>query len=293
MTEILGIPTGITKSTDDNRLRVAVEKSNMSRKTIYTHDWADPTTWCEQSVRIVDEVPTNMGDNQSYQLAQNHVIDNYHGKMSEEDYMTDGDGYSYRVSVTVNDVAKTEQDPHYGTGGDFTVNYLDGYIDFVSALDPSDAVKVTYHYENGSLFTVKPSSTKCIDLSLCEIQFSTDMEMTDTIVFATYGLADVFAPGQFPAGTMIPLTNPVKYKTVRDFYNDAVKSYPKVAALGGSGWRGCNFDTVVMDWDYVSASRLHGPYGMEIRIYLEHETPIQGSFATATFYCLSNNDCEH
>jgi len=281
--------------TQDGRIRIAVEKSNVSRKTLYSHDWTDPTTWYEQSVRVVEEVATDSGNHVRYVLSNFNVIDNYHGKISEEDFLTDSDGYSYRVVVKVNDTQKTEQDPHYGTGGDYTIDYDDGYIDFLSALDAEDEVKVTYHYENGSRFTIKPTSGKCLDLSLAEIQFSTDVELMDTILFATYGLADVFAPGYYPPGTMIPLTNPVKYKTMRDFYNDAVRAYPKIAALGGAGWRGCNFDTVVLDWDYVSAVRLHGAYGMEIRVSLEHDEPVQGTFATATFYCMSVDagDCGH
>jgi len=291
----IGVSLTSEKKTDDNRIRVAVEKSNMSRKTLYSHDWSDPCTWYEQSVRVANEVATDSGDQTRYTLAHTYVIDNYHGRLSEEDYLTDSDGYSYRVIVKVNDVQKTEQDPHYGTGGDYTISYEDGYIDFLAALNAEDEVKVTYHYQNGSRFTIKPLAGKCLDLSLAEIQFSTDIQLNDTIVFATYGLADVFAPGYYPPGTMIPLVNPIKYKTLKDFYNDAVRAYPKMSALGGSNWRSANFEAVVLDWDYVSAVRLHGTYGMEIRVELEHNEPVQGTFATATFYCVSvtSSDCGH
>ena len=279
------------KTTSDGLSRVAMEKTTVSRKTLYTHDWTDPTTWYEQSVRVVDEVATNSGDNQSYQLAHNNVIDNYHGKISEEDNLFDSDGHSYRVSVSVNDQdGYVEQDPHYASGGDYTINYSDGYVDFTYALDSSDTVKVTYHYENGSRFTIAPTSGKELKIMLAEVQFSTDVIMTDSVHFDTYAYAAVFAPQLgLPPGTKIKIQG-IIYKGMKDFYNDAVRAYPKMAAIGGTGYRSANFDMVVLDWDYVAAASLHSSYGMETRVFLEHDTPLDGSFGTATFYCTSEDE---
>jgi hypothetical protein len=278
--------------TSDGRPRYAFEKSDVSKKTIISHDWTDPTTWVEQSVRVVDEVATDDGDHLSYSLAHDNVIDTYHGKCSQEDFLLSPGGFSYRVAVKVNDVAKTEQDPHYASGGDFTVNYNTGKIVFLSALDPADVVKVTYHYENGSQFTVKPDAGKALRLEFAEVQFSGDVQITDSVTFQPYGLVDVFAPQLMPgipSGTKIPLANPVVYKSMTDFQNDAVKSYPSYPALGGNGWRGSPQPIVVLDWDYVSATVLRADAGMEVRLKLQHDTPFGGWYATATFYCLSED----
>lgn len=270
--------------TNDGIQRVVIEKTTIARHTIFTHNWCDRTTWYTESVRVADEIATNSGDNQRYELAHQNVIDTFHGKITEEDYIVDDDGYSYRVSVKVNDVLKTEQDPHYGSGGHFTVDYEDGYIDFLQALDPSDEVKVTYHYEDGSLFKVKAMSGYDYHLVTVELQFSTNVVMRDTVCFCPYGLADVFAPGYFPPGTMIPLGNPEKFKTMRDFYNDSVRAYPTVPALSAGTWRGIQEPITVLDWDYVTADTLHGDYGMEIRVWLEHDDNDEGDYATTTFY---------
>lgn len=271
-------------STDSGLLRVVAEKTDVDRLTLITHNWADPTTWYEQSIRVLNETPTNSGDNKSYKLAHAYVIDTCHGKLFGEDALKNTDGYSYRVSVKVNGTSKTEQDPHYGTGGHFTINYKDGYIDFIDALEPTDTVTVTYFYQNGSTFTLKPSAGKNLKLTLAEVQFSTDVVLTDTIVFQTYGYAGVFAPQLgYPFTTLIPIQT-YKYKTIQDYIADSVKSHPIIQALGGSGWRGMNYDIVLFDWDYVSAAVIHSAYGMETRVYLEHNTPIQGSYATSTFY---------
>jgi len=286
MTDFRRVP-----KTDDGIGRVAIEKTTVSRKTLYTHDWTDPTTWYEQSVRVVDEVATNTGDNQSYQLSHNNIIDNYHGKVSEEDSLVDSDNHSYRVSLSVNGYdGYIEQDPHYGVGGDYTVNYQDGYINFIYTLDSSDEVKVTYHYENGSRYTIAPTSGKDLKIMLAEVQFSTDVIMTDSVHFDTYAYASVFAPHLgLPPGTKIKIQG-IVYKGMKDFYNDAVRAYPKMSAIGGTDWRSANFDMVVLDWDYVSAATLRSLYGMETRVFLEHDKPLEGSFGTATFYCTSEDE---
>jgi len=277
-------------ATSDGRQVVAFEKSNTPKKTIVSHDWTDPTTWAESAVRVVNEVATDEGAHTSYALAHVNVIDTYHGKVSQEDFLLSSGGFSYRVAVTVNDVAKVEQDPHYGTGGDFTVNYAAGKVVFLSALDPTDVVKVTYHYATNSTFTVKPEAGKSLKLEFAEVQFSDDVEVTDSVLFQAYGFVDVFAPQLMPgipSGTKIPLGNPVVYKAISDFQNDAVKSHPVYPAFGGNGWRGSPHSLIIMDWDYVSATNLRADYGMEIRLSLQHNTPFGGWYATATFYCLS------
>lgn len=270
--------------------RVAVEKTTMSRVTLMTHDWTDPTTWYEESIYVTNEIANNTGDNQLYELSHNNIIDNYHGKISEEDQLVDLDGYSYRVSVTVNDSECIEQDPHYGTGGDYVVDYSDGYIEFTSVLNVDDIVKVTYHYENGSNYTIKPTQGKGLAITFTELQFSTDVIVNDSVHFDMYGYASVFAPQLgLPEGTKIKILGNT-YKGMKDFFNDAVRSYPKMSAIGGPGWRGTDFDIVVLDWDYVAAVKLYDSYGMEIRAFLEHNIPIDGSFATTTFYCISEDE---
>lgn len=272
------------KTTSTGLQRVVIEKTNIDRVTMFSHNWCDRTTWYTQSVRVVDEVATDSGDQTRYELSNKFIIDTYHGKITEEDYLSDPDGYSYRVVVNVNDVEKTEQDPHYGIGGDYTVDYEDGYIDFIQPLDPADEVEVTYHYENGSMCKFSATAGYDLDLVLTELQFSTDVLLNDTVVFCAYGSADVFAPGQFPPGTMIPLQNPEKFKTLMDFYNDSIRSYPVVPALSAGTWRGMSQPMLVLDWDHVTAQTLHGDCSMELRTWLEHDTPHDGLFATTTFY---------
>jgi hypothetical protein len=276
------------QTTSDNRLRVAIEKSDELSKDIYTHNWCMPTTWYQGSIRVVNEVATNTGNQLTYTLAHQNVIDTYHGKITGEDDLLDSNGNSYRVVVKVNSVTKTEQDPHYGTGGDFTVNYTVGSITFLNALQPSDVIEVTHHYAQGSAFYIRPDAGTTLSLDISEVQFSVDVGITDTVIFQTFGYVDVFAPqllnNPYPPGTKIPIKT-FKYKTISDYQNAAFKAYPTYPAIGGNTWRGQTQEVVVFDWDYQRGLSLHSAYGMEVVIYLEHHTPFAGTYATATVYC--------
>jgi len=283
--------------TTDGRMRVAVEKADLSKATLYSHDWTDKTTWAQEAARVVDEVATDSGDHQTYSVSNQFLIDAYHGKITQEDFLADPSGNSYRIVVTVNDVAKVEQDPHTGSGGDFTVDYAAGTITFLAPLVATDVVKVTYHYAGSSLFTIKPDAGKDLLLDFVEVQFSGDVILTDTVLFQAKGYCIAFAPqlaqsngGPYPDTTLLPLGNAFTYKGMRDFMNDAVRSYVKYpAGLGGSSWRGLSSDIYVFDWDYVRSTRLQSDLGMQIDVSLEHDTPFGGSYATATFYCSVEN----
>lgn len=294
-------PVSLTeKKTADDRIRVAIEKSEGSRLTVVSHDWADKTTWAQGSLRVVDEIATDSGDHLTYNLAHQNVIDTYHGKLFDEDNLRDSAGNSYRVSVLVNDVTKTEQDPHVGSGGDYTVDYAAGKVIFNAALAPTDVVKVTYYYAASSKIKVIPSAGKRIHIEGVDVQFSTDVVLNDTAVFEMVGAVEVFAPQlvndvnpdyatSFPTGTKIPLAT-TRYKTMRDFQNECDRSYPSYPAIGGSGWRGLQVSTQVFHWEYVRSVIIESAKGMELHIYLEHDSVFTGEYATSTLYCVSEDE---
>lgn len=269
----------------------AVSKSDGSRSNFYTPNWCNKTTWYQQAVRVVDEVATDSGNHTTYDLVHPHVIDAYHGKLTQEDFLRDSQNNSYRVVVKVDDVVKTEQDPHYGSGGDFTVNYTLGKIVFLSAQQANAVVKVTYYYATSSLFVVAPDPGRILTIDEAEVQVATNVDITDSLRYGVFGYVDVFAPHLMPgvpSGTKIALGEFV-YKSMQDYLNDSMRLYPTMQALGGSTWRGLQDPITIFRWDYVRALKLHASAGMELRLWLEHETPFEGASATATFYCGSEN----
>jgi hypothetical protein len=297
----------ISTQTVDGRVRIANEKTDGDRVNFFSCDYTDATTWYQQSTYVSAEVATDGGAHTVYTLAHSPVVDTYHGRLTGEDTLVDAQGHDYRVHVTVtpqggSPATKVEQDPHFGTGGDFTVNYDTGAITFLSALAATDQVNVTYHWVNlapangtASRFTVAPATGKKLCLEIAECQFSTDVEPNDSVVFEVWGIADFFlTSGQMSAygipygiGYKIRLQR-VAYKALSDFQNDAFRSYPAYAAMGSpSNWRAQQQPVTVFDWDYLTSIILLSSKGMEIRVFLEHDSAFGGWMATAAFYCKS------
>ncbi len=276
--------------TDGGAPLVASQKITASKTTFYTHNWCDPTTWYTSAKFVQGETASATVAGTTYQLANKNVIDTYHGKLTGEDYFVDSQNRSYRANVYVNGTKKVEQDPHYGSGGDYTINYATGLITFVTAIDVASVVTCDYHYATDSTFVVVPSSGKNLRIESADATFTTDVVINDSVTFQAYGLVDVFAPQLMPgvpSGTKIPLGNPLVYKTIGDYQSDAMKAYPTYPALGGqNNWRGLP-SCVVLDWDYKSSTVLVGAYGMEVHVKLQHDKAMGGTYASATFYCLS------
>lgn len=273
--------------TSDGRAVVAFSKSDATKKWIFSHDWTDKTTWYTSSVRVTDEALTDTGDHTTYQAAHTYLIDLRHGKVFREDYLKNASGQTYNVAVKVDGVTKTEQDPHFGTGGDFTINYVEGKIVFLTPLSDTAVVTATYQYATDSVFKIIPTAGKKLIIDNAEVQFSKDVVLKDSVVFELYGLVDIYAPQLIPAvptGTMIPVSEKVVYKSFSDFQAEASKAYPVYPAMGGSNWRASPQEMVILSWDYVAATEIKGGVGLELRMYLEHHTPFDGWYASATFY---------
>ena len=287
----------LTPLTSDGKPIMAYWPTEGDKLNFISPDWTDPTTWYDASVRVVEETATcdNAPTYTVYSVAHQNLIDSYHGKLTFEDNLLDREGNSFRVEVKVNGDIKTEQDPHTQSGGDFIVNYSDGKVTFLSALTAQDTVTVTYHYENGSLWRIAPPEGKAIKIKYVEAQFSADVVLTDGIIYQGFGLVDYFAPqlveaNVVPSGTIVPLGNGQNYKTIRDYVNDSNGAYPVVPVIGGNTWRGLQNDIVIFPWDYAAMTPIQSAAKMEIRVWLEHDVPFQGEYATVTFYCLLEDE---
>jgi hypothetical protein len=78
-----------------------------------------------------------------------------------------------------------------------------------------------------------------------------------------------------------PVGYPTDYKTMANFLSEAMAAsrFPDVGGLGGIAHQ--------IQWDYIAMTDLLSAYGMELRVWLEGDVPLGGTFATATFECLS------
>ncbi len=286
------------KTTADGKRIVSIWPTEGSRKTVITANWADKTTWYYSATHTSDDVATPTVSGTIYQLSSDWIIDTAHGKITGEDALSHPGGSPLRVTVsgTVSGTENnyTEVDPHNGVG-DFTLDYATGELTFSPPLADDTVVMSSYCKAGSSLFVFGPSAGKFLKIKDVEVQFSSNLVITDTVTFEAYGYVDVFAPqylqsngGPYPPGTKIPLSKTV-YKTMMDYVNEANGALPVITKLGGNGWRGMPDDVVIFPWNYQAMTTLSSEAGMEIRINLEHDTPFEGDVATVTFYCLSED----
>lgn len=289
---ITGLGDPITPRSPNSYVQVSVHPAETAKTTRYTQNWADATTWYEGATRQVDQALTDSGDHLTYNVpawsSKKHIVDVYHGKITNEHLLLDSGANSYRVVVKVNGQTKTEQDPHVGSGGDFTVDYDAGSVTFLSALQGSDAVTMTYHLVDrtagdgsASCWTLKPDAGKILEIAKVEVQFSDNIVLTDDVSFQAFAS---------PPG--VPVGNEDIYKTMSDYYNDANGAYPVMPTLGGSGWRGCSEPVYALPWQYQAVTKLDSTQNIEVRLCLKHDEPFGSdnanpASATATFYCLS------
>jgi hypothetical protein len=228
---------------------------------------------------VVDEVAVDSGDHTTYALAHQSVIDVYHGKVTCEDEIIDVNGNRMYVGVEVNDMPSVEKDPHT-LQGDFTVNYAAGTLTFTQALQPSDVVKVTYHYARSSKMYIRPLPGKKLGMTAVKVQFSKNVQINDTVIYEVWG----------QPGTPAPIImSRIVYKTFGNFMDDANFVGETMPQIGGSSWRGTSDAICTLQWDYKALIPLYSSYNMELRIFLEHDVPYTGT-CYATFFCLSQDE---
>lgn len=268
----------------DNKLVTSTYPTKSTRYAVYTHNWADKTTWYKESTRVVDETPTDTGDHLTYSLAHQYLVDTYHGKLFGEDFLTDEDDNSYRVAVKVNDVTKTEQDPHTASGGDYTVDYVNGTVTFLQSQE-NNTITVTYYYAEDSTFIITIPEGKTYDLVRVECQFAEDTHFKDTVIYKVTALVG-------PGGSRVTVGTPLVYKTMYNFIDDRDEVLEMQKAFDTSNWRGLTKDVYSVRWNYVSVTEFSSEYGAQIEMSLEHDEPFEGTYVTTTLEFLVNDITE-
>ncbi len=166
-------------------------------------------------------------------------------------------------------------------------------------------MSLKYHHATTSKFVIKPDTDKMLLLNLAEVQYSTDVDPRDTIIFSSRLPVETFVAmgavpaeavgtgeGQIPPGTMLPVPGEqFHYKTISDAQTDAMRAYPTYAAFGGSdNWRSQKQPVTVFDWDYAQGGLIRSSIGTEVWLYLAHDQPFTGYLATATIYCVEEDE---
>lgn len=275
----------------DGKPRVAIEKVTDSKVTIFTHNFCDKTTWYTKSVKIT-ETPTDSGNHTTYNLSHQNVIDLTHFKITKEERILAPDTGTYQPIVTVDNVVKEEQDSHYMSGGDYTINYTTGVLTFLTPLTELNVVSITYYYATTSEFYIQHDHTD-ININAVEVQISDDIILTDSLMYTPVGLADTYAPelvpGVLPSGSWIQVGLPTIWNSVLDIINESNCSYPPYEAIGGIGNRGLQCKTFIFSFDYTAAEAVPCSLDIAIEVKTKHHEKLDGTYGIATFYCNQSN----
>ena len=258
------------------RLRVSPEpRKEGDQLIVVSHNWCDPCTWYQQSVRVTGETLDAYGDGYSFQSAHAHWIDLTHGRFYREDLVS----ATYKPKVYVDGYQVVERAPFADSGGDFAVDYVAGTVAFFSS-QAGKVVTVDYSWENGSVFIVAPTAGKKLWVERTEVQFSADVVINDSTSFQAWAYNPYNPPNK------VPVTSKTTYKTARDYVDEANGVYPVVPAFGGQD-RGLLNSHLVFPYNYLQIKELKSSQGVEIRVWLESNIPFGGEFGTVTFYCTS------
>jgi len=263
----------------EGRHRESIEpRKDGSGLVVVTYNWCDRSTWYQQSERKTGHLLT-VKNNLIFESGISNWIDLTHGRIYREDLVA----APYEVKIYNDGVQLAERAPFADSGGDFVVDYRTGEVTFAEM--PSGPVTADFSHENGSLFTIKPSEGKRLWIEDSEVQFSTDIDIKDTIHFQAFA----YNP-QGPPVPKIPVSLPTTYKTAGDFVDEARGAYPQVPAFGGNSGRGLSQPHLVFPFKYLQLKELFYSYGLEIRVWLENDNEFGGERATATFYCSSHSE---
>jgi len=248
------------------------------RHDCYTSDFCKKETWWQDSARVTGETLTDSGNHTTYTPATSRYwVDVMHGKIFRERELRE----DYAPVVKVDNIAKTEN-PAGRTTGDFSVNYTTGAVTFNSALVGTEVVKADYSYVRTSLFKAAAPEGYIWTSNTIKVMYSKNVGMRDSVLFQLWG--DV-------GYGMMPLSTPEIYQTLDDLKKDVSRiEWEDSIETGGGGdydsWRMPTQPRVFLYFDYTAraANALQGAYSMEIRSWLENDTPFVGEMGAASFF---------
>lgn len=289
---------------------IVVLGDRLGKEVVYTtHDFCDPSTWYSESQRVEGlQLRDVYGDRQSYIDPGRHSwVDITHGKIFDEESIVEDEAifavengttpHGYSCKVYKNGVELTERPPYAEKGdqtGDYTVNYTYGSVILDEALAEGDVLTADFSQVGGSNFVLPVLPGRILAINAAELQFAEDIDFTTSLITEIYGFAQFFAPDLVAAGHLQPTQHvPIQktlYKTIDQFIDEAIGSFPKIPVLSPHSPRGYSQPRYVFQLNYGTIRNLFSSLGMYMGFRTENNIPLGGERATATFYCVSKED---
>lgn len=82
-----------------------------------------------------------------------------------------------------------------------------------------------------------------------------------------------------------------RYRRLHDFMCESQRTYPTVQALGGLGKRAIQYAMHTLRWPYdeEAARVIDAKIGTRLKVYVNHDIPFLGDYASVSVYALSTN----
>ena len=260
-----------------------------ARAYVFSGAFTKKETWYAQAIQISGEV-VGVGDGITTVFNLDHgtnvnaderIADCWNGLITDDHLIKTPSGTTggYVPVVKLDGITQTQKKT-YKTLGDseYSIDYSIGTITFGTAPTSSVTITADYWYVPGSaniVIKIKPPSGKRWLIEFAEVQFSENINITDTIIFAPY-IGDMLVGAE------------TRYLNIGNFLDVSVGAFSQIPALGGSP-RGLSNPTRILRWDYVSPIELNSTIGVELRIYLEDGIEFGGERATVSFYIIEEN----
>jgi len=277
----------------DHRLIAAMESAAGAEATKATHNFCDPCTWFQQSVREEDETLSDSGDGKRFNSDHENWIDMYHGRVLDDStwrnpkWCPQAPAHKYEVIVEVDGVEKTMQDPDNRIDGDDMVVGEDYYVDYESGDivfredQTGNTVTATYSRastdEGASVWKLYPNTGYILSIVSAEMQFTTDVGLKDTI-FRKVGIPNVPDPGDF-----YEVAAPSYYMTMQQAIEEALRNSAKVPAIDETSVRGSK-EYQQLEFRYSRRSEIAASTGAQVWVGLVRDKALTGGRLSVTFH---------
>lgn len=263
------------------------QNATTARAYIFSPDLCKQETWYHNSVSVTEIIGT--GDNVETKFNFSHgsglgeaIVDLSHYKVTDEQLISPPSGSEggYVPIISVTGVQRVEREAFEQSGGDYEIDYLDGSVTFYTP--PSGEISATYYYVpsgTGPIIEGGPPSGTMWLVDAAEAQFSTNLEITDTIVQNVFTLHPTYGWIRIPEE--MGGAKDAEYGHAGNYLDYSYGSFPNIPVFGG-GTRGLSNETIIFRWDYeVSITLIPGT---KIKVWTKHGRGFNGERATMVLY---------
>lgn len=275
LTEVVQSPILVETSnpkTAEGFQKVAMYEPEGASATVATHDFCDKTTWYSMSVQVTEEILVlDSEDFKIFKSDNKFWIDLTHSKVYDEDNIVSNDN-SFVPKIWSDNVLLVE-------GVDYVIDYSEGIVTFNNSQENKE-IKASYRYATTSYYRLIPKSGKVIKIKTSEIQFGSDSKVSSPIVFEAWV--------EYMPGLFVPVPGSrIAYKNEKDLMTACNEGQGIIPA-----WGNYNKNVYVFPFHYARPKPIKSSQKVEIRVYTADHTPLEGTYATGTFYITIEDERE-